>query len=141
MALSIHLQLKFGNEIINHLPRKRTVHWLLALLLPALLLAQWAGFSHRIAHANLSSTVYSPLVALDKANVSSELASNPSQPDTRLHSCAIFDALTVAEFLQSATWALSSLHNHAIQLDSRVYSQWHAPFLRLFSSRARRTPF
>ncbi|MBX9900450.1 MAG: hypothetical protein K2Y28_06655 [Burkholderiaceae bacterium] len=73
---------------------------LFCLLLPALLLAQWVGLAHRIAHSGIASNP--PTISLSAGANSHNLLSNlPFNDDPKLHSCIALDATTCADFLHT----------------------------------------
>ncbi|MCU6434991.1 hypothetical protein LPB67_14535 [Undibacterium sp. Jales W-56] len=119
----------------------QTARLLLWLLLPALLLAQWVGQSHRIAHAGWinGKPAYNLTVnAVENqaAATAFEIFSPPFGDDKQLHSCAFLDALTAADYLHTAALPLPDLAGNAVLSDLPAQQSWLAPLLLHFSSRA-----
>lgn len=118
-----------------------TARLLLWILLPALLLAQWIGQSHKIAHAgwNNGKPAYNVLVSQvqnPSAITLLEAFSQPFGDDKQVHSCAFLDALTVADCLHAVTPQLPDLAGTAIPADLPAEQSWQAPLQLHFSSRA-----
>jgi hypothetical protein len=106
------------------------------LLLPAILLAQWVGLAHRIAHAGGNESSQHNLAAISQVTSKIFLASLPFGEDSRLHSCIALDAATASDYLHfpilpvaanNATEILTLLSQHRL---------WLAQPERYFSSRA-----
>lgn len=112
----------------------RIAKQLLWVLLPALLITQWAGFAHRISHGGgtVGNTTYS---------VSSSTSNSFSfhiliKDDNRLHSCSLFDAATLAECVHLPVLAIApnnAIDAMAVLLSTKV---WLAQPELHFSSRA-----
>ncbi|CAN5901246.1 hypothetical protein BH11PSE12_BH11PSE12_09100 [soil metagenome] len=108
-----------------------TAKCLLWILLPALLLTQWVGMAHRISHA--SSATGSSIYRLSNT---SYVANFPFGDDNRLHSCAAFDAATLAECLHSAPLLMAppaSIRPGILLASNKI---WLASPPRYFASRA-----
>lgn len=108
-------------------------HWLLCLLLPALLLAQWVSLSHKLAHAGWPG---------GKAQVTVLSASYTfwqvtSDSDERaLHSCALFDATIAADYLDARMPTLSVINTTSFINAFAANIVWLATIQLSFSSRA-----
>ena len=99
------------------------------LLVAALLLAQWVGLHHRIVHAG---GIHGPHASLQEH----QPAPQNNGIDDRDHSCAAFDAATLADSVSTVpflTLLLPSTHAMALWL---AFASWDAPLLCHFSSRA-----
>ncbi len=120
------------------LPHARPYHqrrlWLLWCLLPALLLAQWTGLSHRLAHANWIGG--KPQLQLISQAYSVWNITESQSDDSLLHSCALTDASTSADYLTFIAPDLSLLNVQPPALAQLAQSKWLAQLLLAFASRA-----
>lgn len=80
--------------------RYRRAGWLLWLLLPALLLAQWAGLSHRMSHAGWGGTQPAQSSQSVHVRLAGDKISTGGDHNT-LHSCALYDAAASADYLHA----------------------------------------
>ncbi|TCS38597.1 hypothetical protein EDC30_102336 [Paucimonas lemoignei] len=109
-------------------PTARPTSLTTALVVLAMLCAQWVGLAHSIAHSG--SKQESPYFSL-----------YVSAPDTggdkfSAHSCVLFEAAAIAASLATPTVNLTlplSVHALALWL---AFASWDAPFLCHFSPRA-----
>lgn len=100
------------------------------LLVLALLFAQWLGLSHRIDHAGLAQSA-------QQVQASQwSLQADASHDKAMEHSCALFDAASLAAVLNSPAVSLAVLPGARVLALWLAFASWDAPFLRLFSSRA-----
>jgi hypothetical protein len=106
-----------------------------ALLVIAVLFAQWMGLRHRIAHAD---RIDSPHVVQTV-----EQASSDSTPDSateyagdKSHSCTLFDGMALADSAPSLPFI--PLLQTSVQVLAlwAAHASWDAPLLCHFSSRA-----
>ncbi|MFJ7567291.1 hypothetical protein ACIQW9_10070 [Herminiimonas sp. NPDC097707] len=110
-----------------------------ALLVVAVLFAQWMGLRHRIDHADRTDRQHA-MQAIGAASAasssSSTLESAVEYAGEKLHSCTLFDGMALADsapalpfipLLQTSVQVLALWAAHA---------SWDAPFLCHFSSRA-----
>lgn len=109
------------------MPRRPALSTLLLVL--ALLFAQWLGLSHRVEHAGLAQP--QPVQASHWS-----LQADASYDKTLEHSCALFDATSLAAALNSPGVSLAILPGARVLALWVAFASWDAPFLRLFSSRA-----
>ncbi|MBI3726726.1 MAG: hypothetical protein HY254_00165 [Burkholderiales bacterium] len=110
--------------------------WLLCVLLPALLFTQWLGLAHRISHAGGTANQISSNVVQQTAQWGSFLFGNQDEGSNTLHSCALYDAVSAAEFLQHVPDAIELLAGQAVISLSQAILSWHALLQVPFSSRA-----
>lgn len=103
------------------LPRPRAA--LAALLLVALLFAQWAGLQHRIAHAGWLSFQPAATAQFDGG-------------ESAQHSCAAFDAATLADNIHTVALRTPLLTSAPVLGLWIAFASWDAPLTRYFSSRA-----
>lgn len=98
------------------------------LLVVALLFAQWLGLAHRIEHVRPAQLApHAAAVAqADTAGYDKSLE----------HSCALFDATTLANILHSPAVSLPVLPGAQILALWVAFASWDAPVLLHFSSRA-----
>ncbi|MDQ7969034.1 MAG: hypothetical protein REI95_05265 [Oxalicibacterium faecigallinarum] len=98
---------------------------LIALLVLALLCAQWAGLHHRIEHAGLISPhVLQTIEAEDN-----------HQPEAT-HSCILFDGISLADATPLLPVSLPLLPGARVLALWHAFASWDAPLLCHFSSRA-----
>jgi hypothetical protein len=76
------------------------------LLLPALLLAQWVGLTHRIAHAGIDNHQQNSSIVVGVKS-HSFLANLPLNEYPTHHSCIALDATTCTAFLHTPTASLA----------------------------------
>lgn len=105
-----------------------------ALLVLCLLLSQWLGYSHAIAHMH------------GQANAAAHAQGEPpagTQPGSGLFehqkasgACAALDAATLGASLCSDGLALSALRAPQVPAPALQYQAWRPAFIPLFSSRA-----
>jgi len=112
--------------------------WLLCLLLPALLLTQWLGLAHKMSHAGWASNSTSATAIQPAALSGSFLSFLPGNQDdgNSLHSCALYDAVTAAEYLQHLPDVVTSHSGKAVIGSSTAILSWLAALQVPFSSRA-----
>ncbi|MFZ6733083.1 hypothetical protein ACO0LG_14250 [Undibacterium sp. Ji42W] len=117
---------------------KNSKRWLLCVLLPALLFTQWLGLAHRISHAGGASSQVVTGSLPQTAQLGSFLFQSGSQDENgnTLHSCALYDAVSAAEFLQHIPDAIKLLAGKAVVGPSPAMLSWHALLQVPFSSRA-----
>lgn len=113
--------------------RYRRASWLLWLLLPALLLAQWAGLAHRMAHGGGQAGYVS--LAKPVPAVPLTLSAKGDDSST-LHSCALYDAAASADYLHAAPAPALLGTGHALRAARHAASGWQALLRLPFSSRA-----
>jgi hypothetical protein len=102
---------------------------LLALLLMgSLLLAQWSGLQHRVAHAWL--------LPADIVHSESERSDQETPDKSFSHSCALLDAATVGACLASAKYVPPLLSSLSLPISVLPMASWQALFTPQFSSRA-----
>lgn len=105
---------------------RRSSQQLLAIvLMAALLCAQWAGLSHRVAHAD-GKAAWSAL----KSQTDSESGKDAG------HSCSLFDAAALGTGIHTAPFALALLGNVRVLASWTAFVSWNVPFTCHFSSRA-----
>ncbi|WP_423678985.1 hypothetical protein [Undibacterium sp. WLHG33] len=112
---------------------RRSSHWLLCLLLPALLLAQWVSLSHKLAHAGWPSGK-AQVTALSTSYTFWQVTSDSDE--RALHSCALFDATVAADYLDACVPALSLLRASDFINAFAASTIWLASIQLPFSSRA-----
>ena len=102
---------------------------LLALLLLALLWAQSIGLVHRIVHADrhAAASIVLSSAAADSSGVLG---------DQHHHSCAAFDAATLADSLPTPASCTQPTNNDATPTQSPLLRSWDASFIHFFLSRA-----
>jgi len=98
-------------------------HALAALLLLALLSAQWSGLQHRIEHAWQESV---SVQLIDDDGVGIHVA----------HSCKLFDAATLGIGLHTAVFTAPCSRLPVLSPVHLKVLSWQALFIRHFSSRA-----
>ncbi|MFP8966489.1 hypothetical protein ACKC9G_07940 [Pokkaliibacter sp. CJK22405] len=110
-------------------PRHRHQHWLIGLLLFALLQAHHLGFIHGIEH-----TQWQEVQAHFHGDASSE---DHDEALSHAHSCLAFDAASLAITLQSLSFAAPSLYRRALRI-SETTAPPVPPFItrRFFAPRA-----
>jgi hypothetical protein len=108
----------------KHLP----THLLALLLTCSLLVAQWVGLQHRVAHAWLQSSA----PALDHADRSIQEAADKDL----FHSCTLLDASTVGACIAGAGYTPPLQGNLSFSILILPLVSWQALFIRQFSSRA-----
>jgi hypothetical protein len=99
-----------------------------ALLTVALLFAQWTGLGHRIIHGGLQGTQLSSLPAASLTMQWDDIKSH--------HSCVAFDAATLADGANSASFVAALLPNLGVIVLWVAFASWYAPLICHFSSRA-----
>ncbi len=99
-----------------------------ALLVLCLLVSQWAGFSHRIEHADVHTLQADGASSLD--------ASQEARNKNYFHSCEAFDAAALGTALQTAPLFLPGLPLAGLPLPSAAFISWQATLVCHFSSRA-----
>lgn len=112
--------------------RYRRAGWLLWLLLPALMLAQWAGLSHRMAHAGRGGA--QPAQPAYVRLVDDKISKNGDQ--NTLHSCALYDAAASADYLHACAPATPYCCGTPLVAGNSTGLPWHAPLTLSFRSRA-----
>jgi hypothetical protein len=109
-------------EIIRPAPRARI--GLAVFLAIALLFVQWIGLNHRISHR-----------ALQQQLVSAPANTDGGTPD-KPHSCAAFDAATVADLIHMPPLAAPLITGAQVLAQWAAFTSWQAPLVTCFSSRA-----
>ena len=112
---------------------RRSRHWLLGLLLPALLLGFWTGFAHKLSHAGWQNG--KALTLTPQSDLLRELLP-PAAEETLLHSCALTDASFAADYLHFVPPALLTLPTAAFMQAFPPQIIWLASLRLAFSSRA-----
>jgi hypothetical protein len=126
----------------SSISKTHSKRWLLCVLLPALLFAQWMGLSHRMSHANWTGGI-AP-ISLNAQQISTSSTSLFDAPFFQgnkddggtLHSCALYDAASTAEYLYHVPDAAILLKGKAIISKSKTSVSWLALLQLPFSSRA-----
>ena len=113
----------------------RLQYWILCVLLPALLLAQWAGLSHRLSHAGWADGKLQGRLVLQQANVVWQFFSADNE-EKNLHSCALVDAATNADYLHAVPDPEPGISRQPVMLSNQHYVTWLASVRVPFSSRA-----
>jgi hypothetical protein len=108
----------------NHLP----THLLALLLMCSLLVAQWTGLQHRVAHAWQQASI----PALAHADQSTQ----DSLDKDLFHSCTLLDASTVGACIATAGYKPPLYGNPSFSIVILPLISWQALFTRQFSSRA-----
>jgi hypothetical protein len=99
---------------------------LAALLVVAMLFAQWLGERHRIQHAGW-----------DNGNsAAAAAASAPDIDDNVSHSCAAFDAATLPHVAPGVPFIVPIVASAKVLALWVAFTSWDAPFTLHFSSRA-----
>jgi hypothetical protein len=110
--------------------RQRRLHRaLFALLVLAMLLAQSIGLVHRIIHADRQAAA-----GIVLSSVAAD--SSGALGDRHHHSCAAFDAATLADSLPTPARCTQFTNSDAAPTLPPAFRSWDAPFIRFFSSRA-----
>ena len=97
------------------------------LLIVTLLVAQWTGVVHRIAHAKGWPA---------NQSVSAESVQTTNWGDQTTHSCAAFDAAAVGSALTGPCLAIAIVPNTHVLAMWVAFASWQAPHISHFSSRA-----
>ncbi|MGB7480853.1 MAG: hypothetical protein WA924_11025 [Burkholderiaceae bacterium] len=105
--------------------RRQTIAGLLVL---ALLLAQWSGFQHRIAHGGQGGFGFAAPASVSDGNGRSG--------DALHHSCLDYDAATLAFALHAAVPLVPALPERRRPAPRLDFASWDAPFPRHFLTRA-----
>ncbi|MGB6054514.1 MAG: hypothetical protein WBG17_04660 [Burkholderiaceae bacterium] len=108
--------------------RSRRRQALAGLLVLALLLAQWSGFQHRIAHSGFGLAA-STVAAGGGPRIG-------SGGDSLHHSCLAFDAATLAVALHAAVPSAPALPSRLPAPQRPTFASWDAPFVPHFLTRA-----
>lgn len=116
--------------------RLRLARKLFWLLLPAILLAQWVGLAHRIAHANNQEDLVGQRAAVMQITSKIFIAGMPFGDDSRLHSCIALDAATAADYLHFTALNLPTITAGEVLALLSQHRLWLAQPERYFSSRA-----
>jgi hypothetical protein len=107
----------------------RLLTYLLALLLTcSLLVAQWAGLQHRVAHASLPSAI--------PAYAAADSSMQENSDNHLFHSCILLDANAVGACLAGADYMPALQNNLSLPILILPLVSWQALFTRQFSSRA-----
>ncbi|WP_374517255.1 hypothetical protein [Undibacterium squillarum] len=112
---------------------RRSRHWLMWLLLPALLLGQWTGFTHKLVHAGWQNGKVQTLVP--QSGLLRDLMPLSAE-DSLLHSCALTDASFAADYLHFTPPVFSVLTVSAVMQAFPPQIIWLASLRLAFSSRA-----
>lgn len=116
--------------------RLRLARRLFWLLLPAILLAQWVGLAHRIAHAGGNEAPLRHPAAIVQVTSKIFLAGMPFGEDSRLHSCIALDAATAADYLHFPILNIAAIDASDVLTLLSQHRLWLAQPERYFSSRA-----
>lgn len=135
--------LRYSSAFVKHIWRRRITHApiqqlkrklplspvkLLAFLLAcSLLVAQWTGLQHRVAHAHLQAGV---------AHGISDLAGNEEADKQLFHSCLLFDASAMSAGPPCSEYFSALLRYARLPITVLPLVSWQALFIRQFSSRA-----
>ncbi|MFC7298520.1 hypothetical protein [Herminiimonas aquatilis] len=108
-----------------------------ALLIVAVLFAQWIGLRHRIEHADGADNLHS--VQTVNTSASSNAGSDAPAVEyagDKSHSCALFDGMALADSAPALPFI--PLLQTSVQVLAlwAAHTSWDAPFLCHFSSRA-----
>jgi hypothetical protein len=120
-----------------------------AMLVIAMLCAQWAGMAHRIGHADRVGAV-NLLAGDSSANAEEDLAANSlgrataalpafeSQTGSseEAHSCALLDAASLGAGIHSRPFQLLPMPGVQVLALWAAFASWQSPFAFHFSSRA-----
>jgi len=115
---------------------KSSARHVAALMLLVFLFAQWAGWQHRVEHANWGITSAAFAHTLAQSGQADWQISALQYHGEKTHSCLLFDAATLACSAPSVTFTLPLQTSTAILALWSAYASWDAPPLRVFSSRA-----
>lgn len=119
--------------------KNNSKRYLLLFLLPALLFSQWLGLTHRMSHAGWTEGRAPVVFSQQTSNVTSlteALWSNSRDDSSTQHSCALYDAACVAEYLHLLPAQICLLDGHALISISKHSTDWLALLRVPFSSRA-----
>tara|TARA_R110001599_G_scaffold64023_4_gene179333 strand:+ start:11786 stop:12163 length:378 start_codon:yes stop_codon:yes gene_type:complete len=103
-----------------------------ALLIAVFLFAQWAGWQHRVIHADWD-TLSSTLVSTETTDWHADTHQYQGE---KSHSCLLFDAATLACSAPANLFSLPLQTGANILALWQAFSSWDAPPLRVFASRA-----
>jgi hypothetical protein len=112
---------------VSRIPPPPTRIVIAMLLAAALLFAQWAGLSHRISHAYLQQ---------QQALAYSIPDDNRNGDQDMRHSCAAFDAATVADTIPLPPFVAPLITSVRVLALWAAFISWDAPLAVYFSSRA-----
>jgi hypothetical protein len=99
----------------------------------ALMLAQWAGYSHRFMHL---TTVKGTTITLSSVIAGHYEQNSQKNNDGLLHSCLLVDAATVSDAVHFSLKEFIPLSLSDTQTYLYSNSHWHALLQLAFSSRA-----
>lgn len=120
-----------------------------AMLIIAMLCAQWAGMAHRISHADRVGAMTLPAGA-SSAHAEEDLAANGSakaavafpgsEPQAgsseEAHSCALLDAAMLGAGIHTRPFQLVPMPGAQVLALWAAFASWQSPFACHFSSRA-----
>lgn len=120
-----------------------------AMLVIAMLCAQWVGMAHRISHADKVGAM-NLLAGDSSANAEENLAADSSgtaavalpafEPQTgsseEAHSCALIDAASLGAGIHSRPFQLLPMPGVQVLALWAAFASWQSPFTCHFSSRA-----
>lgn len=112
----------------NHSLKHSLTYPLALLWLCSLLVTQWAGLHHRVAHAGVLPS--------DAAHLALDLFASETPDDSLFHSCILLDAATVGPCIVSADYALALQGNLPRLILIVPPVSWQAFFIPQFCSRA-----
>ncbi|MFZ6757202.1 hypothetical protein ACO0K9_08265 [Undibacterium sp. Ji50W] len=119
--------------------KNNSKRYLLLFLLSALLFSQWLGFAHRMSHAGWAEG-NAPVVLSQQASNATSLIDtlwpNSKDDSSTQHSCALYDAACVAEYLHLLPEQIVLLDGHALASSNTSSTGWQALLRVPFSSRA-----
>jgi hypothetical protein len=96
------------------------------LLAMAMLFAQWMGLNHRISHS----------APQQQDLVGAAAPTNAGSAADKLHSCALYDAATVADLVPMPPAAGVLIASMQVLAQWAAFTSWQAPPTTCFSSRA-----
>jgi len=109
-----------------------------ALLIIAVLFAQWMGLQHRIEHADGADNLHAAqTISASSSATSSDIPVAVTEyAGDKSHSCTLFDGMALAD--SAAVRPFIPLLQTSVQILAlrAAHASWDAPFLCHFSSRA-----
>lgn len=133
----------------RHPTSKPVCTMIAAMLVIAMLCAQWVGMAHRISHADKVGAM-NLLAGDSSANAEENLAADSSgtaavalpafEPQTgsseEAHSCALIDAASLGAGIHSRPFQLLPMPGVQVLALWAAFASWQSPFACHFSSRA-----
>ena len=105
------------------------------LFILALLVTQWIGLMHRVAHAGL----FSDVSTLTLKNITEKVVKEnkvQNKNENLSHSCVAFDAATLGYAVVTSPIAMLVMAAQYETTQRIAFLSWSAPFFPCFSSRA-----